>query len=175
MPQLTSELRGRAARRAYAAAVDGPARVPRRSARRLLIGIAAAVVVLAVVFGVTTLRQQVRYREYREATLASPPWRREALPPEACVAFAVDWAMACPGLGSWCENEAPRLVTECMQHGDRSAYCDALGDAVASTDFGVTQCEQMRAGVDGRHLQRAHKKFCAGAVRAVAEHCRARR
>ncbi len=165
----------RARGRVYAAAVDGPARVPRVNARRLVVGIAAAIVVLAVVFGTTTLRQQARYREYREATLARVPWAAAAIEPEACVTFAVDWAMACPGLGSWCESEAPRLVTQCMQHGERAAYCDALGDAVASTDFGVTQCERMREHVEGRHLQRAHKKFCAAAVRAVAEHCRARR
>ncbi|MBK6917265.1 MAG: hypothetical protein IPH07_07690 [Deltaproteobacteria bacterium] len=154
--------------------MDLPAPTPRRSARRLLLGLAVVVVALSAVFGVTTVRQQRRFRDYREQTLADAvvPWTSAELGPEACVAFGVEWAMGCPGLGTWCENEAPVVVGRCMASRDRSGWCRAKGDALFSTDFGVKDCEQLRASVDGKYAQRAHKKFCAAAQRALAEHCR---
>lgn len=135
--------------------------------------IGAVVVVLCAAFGVAIVRQHGAFQDYRGVTVREGhmPWDARELDPEACVRFAVDWAMACPGLGTWCENEAPRLVSTCMAAHDRSAYCVAQGDAVGSTEFGYAACTAMREDVEGRHAQRSHKKFCAAGYRAIAAHC----
>lgn len=147
---------------------------PRLSTRRLLLVIGGGTSVLCVIFGATIVRQHRAFSEYRRATLESGPmpWETAAMEPAACVGVAVEWAMACPGLGTWCENEAPRLVTNCMASRDRTEYCAEVGDAPARTDFGFDACVQMRETVGGRQAQRSHKKFCAAAYRAVAEACR---
>jgi hypothetical protein len=157
--------------------VDVPAPTPpapRPRTRSLVLGIGALVVLLCVVFGVTVLRQQAEFREYRAATLeAGPlPWTQRTMSVEECVQFTVDWAMACPGVESWCANEAPRLTRECMQSVDRRETCEQLGDTVASTHFGYAECEALREPVEGRYTKRNHKKFCASSYRAVAESCR---
>src|SRR5690606_21538944 len=112
------------------------------------------------------------YKAYRAATLeAGPmPWTREPMSVEQCIEFTVDWAMACPGVESWCAGEAPRLTRECLASADRSDYCRELGDEVASTHFGYAECEALREPVEGRYTKRSHKKFCAASYRAVAEH-----
>lgn len=154
-----------------------PPDAPRSGTRRLLLVIAAIVALMCVAFGYAIVQQQGSFRAYRTATLetVTPPWRTERLEPEACVRFAIDWGMACPGLGTWCESEAPRLVTECMASHDRSAYCQSLGETVGSTEFGYADCTRLRAEVTGKHTQRSHKKFCAAGYRAIAQHCRSAR
>lgn len=155
--------------------VDVPAPTPERPrTRRLVLVVVAVVVLLCVIFGVNVRRQQERYQEYRAATLeAGPlPWTQRTMSVDECVAFTVDWAMACPGVESWCSNEAPRLTRECLASADRSELCDTLGEDVASTHFGYAECEAMRETVEGRYTKRSHKKFCAASYRAVAEHCR---
>jgi hypothetical protein len=156
------------------APVDLPAPTARPKTRGILIAVAAVVVLLCVVFGVTVMRQQSEYRAYRAATLeAGPlPWTQRTMSVEECVQWTVDWAMACPGVESWCANEAPRLTRECMASTDRREVCDRFGDAVASTQFGYAECEALREPVEGRYTKRSHKKFCAASYRAVAEHCR---
>lgn len=136
--------------------------------------IIGVVVLLCVIFGVTVIRQKTQFQEYRAATLeqATLPWTQEPMTIEQCVAFTVDWAMACPGVGSWCSNEAPRLTRECLSSQDRQETCAALGETVASTHFGYAECERMREPVEGRYAKRGHKKFCAASYRAVAEFCR---
>lgn len=156
-------------------AVDVPAPTAERPrTRRLLLGVGALVVVLSVVFGVTVMRQQARYKEYRAATLeADPlPWTQRTMSVEECVQFTVDWAMACPGVESWCANEAPRLTRQCLGSADRQQVCTSLGQDVASTHFGYAECEALREPIEGRYTKRGHKKFCAASYRAVAEHCR---
>lgn len=130
--------------------------------------------VLCVIFGATVIRQKTQFQEYRAATLGSGdlPWTRAPMTVEQCVAFTVDWAMACPGVESWCSNEAPQLTRECLGSQDRHETCEALGDTVASTHFGYAECERMRESVEGRYTKRSHKKFCAASYRAVAEFCR---
>jgi hypothetical protein len=158
------------------AAVDVPAPTAstRPRTRGLLLGLGALVVLLCVVFGVTVMRQHAEYAEYRKATLESGPlpWTQRTMSVEECVGWSLDWAMACPGVESWCANEAPRLTRECMASADRREVCEQLGDAVASTTFGYAECEVLRESVEGRYTKRNHKKFCAGSYRAVAEHCR---
>lgn len=155
-------------------AVDVPAPTARPKTRGLLLGVGAVVVLLCVVFGVTVMRQKAAYQEYRAATLeAGPlPWTQRTMSVEACVQWTVDWAMACPGVESWCANEAPRLTRECMASADRREICERFGDAVASTTFGYAECEALREPVEGRYTKRSHKKFCAASYRAVAEQCR---
>lgn len=156
--------------------VDVPAAAApeRPRTRRLLLAVGALVLLLCVVFGVTVQQQHAKYQEYRAATLeAGPlPWTQRTMSVEECVTFSVDWAMACPGVESWCSGEAPRLTRACLASADRSAHCQALGDTVASTHFGYAECEAMREHVDGRYTKRSHKKFCAASQRAVAEYCR---
>jgi hypothetical protein len=155
--------------------VDAPAE-RRPTTRRVLLVLGAIVVAVCVAFGVAIVRQQRDFAEYRAATLeAGPlPWDSTPMTPDACVGFAVDWAMACPGLGTWCESEAPRVVGRCMAAQDRQVFCTEAADTVASTGFGVAECVAMRERIDGQYAQRGHKKFCAAAYRAVAEHCRRR-
>ncbi|MCA9712419.1 MAG: hypothetical protein KDK70_41675 [Myxococcales bacterium] len=156
--------------------MDVPAPVPPERPRtgRLVLVVLGVVVVLCVVFGVTVMQQKARYQEYRAATLEQGPlpWAEAPMSIEQCVAYTVDWAMACPGVESWCANEAPRLTRECLASQDRDAACGALGDTVASTHFGYAECERMREAVEGRYTKRNHKKFCAASYRAVAEFCR---
>lgn len=144
------------------------------STRRLLLVLGGAVSVLCVVFGVTIVRQQNAFRAYYDATVrdATPRWQIEDTTPEACISLVVDWALACPGLGTWCDAEAPRQVHACMASRDRSAYCRELGDRGGSTDFGVAQCTAMREGVEGRAVLKSHKKFCAAGYRAIADYCK---
>lgn len=156
-------------------AVDVPAPTAERPrTRRLLLGVGALVLLLCVVFGVTVMRQYTEYKEYRAATLeAGPlPWTQRSMSVEECVRFSVDWAMACPGVESWCAGEAPRLTRACLGSADRSEVCRSLGDEVASTHFGYAECEALREPIEGRYTKRGHKKFCAASYRAVAEHCR---
>lgn len=147
----------------------------RRGSTKLLLGIAGVVVLLAVVFGVTTLRQRAAYREYRAQTIEAgpPPWASEAYSVTECVRASVDWAMACPGVESWCAGEAPRLTLECLASRDRSEYCREVGDRVDQTGFGYATCEALREEIEGRYTKRSHKKFCAASFRAVAAHCKA--
>lgn len=143
-------------------------------ARGLLLGIGAAVVALSALFGWRTLQQRAEYRAYKAQTIdeAELPWAKAEVDVDTCVSWTTNWGMECSGMESWCLNETPRLTLACMAASDRSAYCDELGDAVKSTHFGYAQCEALREGVEGRHLKRAHKKYCAAVYRAVAEHCR---
>lgn len=145
-----------------------------RSARGLLILIGVVMLVLSVVFGVRTLQQRAQFREYKQATvdLDAMPWNEVPMAVDACVETTVTWGMECTGLESWCLNETPRLTMACMASEDRGDFCAAQGDAVLSTHFGYAECEALRDRVDGRYTKRAHKKFCAAAYRAVAEHCR---
>ncbi len=158
--------------------MDGPTPAPpttrRPRTRGLLLWLGALVVILCAVFGVTVLRQQAEFREYRAATLESGPlpWTERLMTPDECVQFSVDWAMGCPGIESWCANESPRLTRLCLESADRSEVCEALGDVVASTHFGYAECEALREPIEGRYTKRNHKKFCASSYRAVAEHCR---
>jgi hypothetical protein len=147
---------------------------PRIGTKRLLLVLGGAMCVLCVVFGGTIVKQHRAFSEYRSATLETGPlpWDSADVAPDECVRFAVDWGMACPGLGTWCENESPRVVERCMQSRDRTQYCAALGDAPSRTDFGYDECARLREPLDGRHAQKAHKKFCAAAYRAVAQSCR---
>jgi hypothetical protein len=140
----------------------------------ILLGIFAVLVLLSVVFGVTTLRSRGAFETYKTATLteATPLWEREVLSVDACVEHTVEWAMGCPGLESWCANEAPRLTRRCLERGSRDEYCAAVGEATASTRFGYHECEALREPVEGKYAKRSHKKFCAAAYRAVAEVCR---
>lgn len=154
--------------------MDAPAEPTRPRTGRLILVVAAVVVVLCIVFGVTVVRQKAQFEEYRAATLdgRTMPWQERTLSVEECVAFTVDWAMGCPGVESWCSGHAPRLTLECLSSADRSTDCETLGDGISSTHFGYAECERMRETVDGRYTKRTHKKFCAAAYRAVAEHCR---
>jgi len=143
-------------------------------ARGLLIGIGAAMVVLTALFGWRTLQQRAQYRQYKAQTVdeAQLPWTKGEVDVDVCVSWTTAWGMACTGMESWCLNETPRLTLSCLASSDRSAYCDEVGDAIGSTHFGYEACEALREDVEGRHLQRAHKKYCASVYRAVAEHCR---
>ena len=119
------------------------------------------------------LKQAVQSGQVTRAEVQDAAGRyNEAMEPEACVSFATEWAMACPGLGTWCESEAPRLVMQCMASRDRTLFCTATGDATGSTEFGYDDCARLREDVDGTYAKRSHKKFCGAAFRAVAEHCR---
>ncbi|MCR9161328.1 MAG: hypothetical protein ACE37F_12285 [Nannocystaceae bacterium] len=144
--------------------------------RGLLLGIGAALVVLSALFGWRTLQQRNEYDAYKRQTMdeADLPWTTEHLEVDACVSWTTNWGMECTGMEAWCLGEAPRLTMACMEASDRAAFCEEAGDAVASTHFGYAECEALREGVQGRHLKRAHKKYCAAAYRAVAEHCRQR-
>lgn len=146
----------------------------RPSSKRLLLGLGAVLVLLSVVFGVTTVRSRVAFREYRERTLDQQPlpWTEDAMSVQECVVFSVDWAMGCPSMESWCANEAPQLTRQCMESADRASYCAAAGAEVDRTGFGYAQCEALRETLEGKYAKRSHKKFCAAAYRAVAEHCR---
>lgn len=154
--------------------MDAPAPPSGPRTRGVLLVIGAVVVVLCVVFGVTMMRQKAQFEEYRVRTLdeQTMPWTERTMTIDECVGFTIDWGMACPGVESWCSGHAPRLTIECLESTDRRASCDALGDDVAATSFGYTQCEERRESVDGRYAKRAHKKLCAASYRAVAEHCR---
>lgn len=139
-----------------------------------MLAVVGLIIGLSVVFGVTVMRQKAQYQEYRAATLEQGPlpWTLAPMSVEQCVEFTVDWAMACPGVESWCFNEAPQLTRACLGSRDRTEVCTALGDTVASTHFGYAECEQLREPVEGRYAKRSHKKFCAASYRAVAEFCR---
>ena len=154
--------------------MDAPAEPRPRRKGRLILVIAAIVLLLCVVFGVTVVRQKAQFEEYRAATLdgRAMPWEDGEQSIEECVAFTVEWAMSCPGVESWCSGHAPRLTLECLRSADRHEACEALGEDVSSTHFGYAECERMRESVEGRYAKRSHKKFCAAAYRAVAEHCR---
>jgi hypothetical protein len=146
---------------------------PRPSLRPIVLALLGIIVVLGAVFGAVTMHHRGTYEDYRRQTLeeATLPWERAELSPEACVEFAVDWAMACPGLESWCANEAPVLARRCLEAADRTSYCASVADVASSTRFGVAQCEDMRADVQGRYTARNHKKLCAACYRAVAASC----
>lgn len=152
------------------AAMDEPA--PPRT-RGLLIGIGVAMVALSVLFGWRTLQQRAQYREYKAQTVNEEdlPWTGAEVGVDTCVEWSVEWGMACTGMESWCMGEAPRLALACLRSSDRTAFCDDAGEGIKSTHFGYAQCEALREDVEGRHLKRAHKKYCASIYRAVAEHC----
>ena len=155
-----------------APASPSPAARPRSVG--LLLVIALLLVGLSVVFGVTTIRSHTAFREYKERTLQQqpPPWTQRSMSVPQCVQFTIDWAMDCPSMESWCGNEAPRLTAACLASADRTDYCQEVGDTVASTRFGVHECEALRQDITAKYAKRSHKKYCAAAYRAVAEHCR---
>jgi len=147
----------------------------RAQAGRVLLVIAAALAMLTVVFGTSVLRNRAVFVEYRDATIdneARPlPWKIEAVAPARCVELAVDWAMKCPGMETWCSNEAPQVALDCMASSDRKDYCQELGEDFRDTHFGVDACLKLRESIEGTHAKRHHKVFCAAAYRAVAAHC----
>lgn len=154
---------------------DSDATPESRSASRLLIVIALAVTGLAAVFGVTTARSRTQFTEYKEQTLEHPerplPWVVGDVTPVECVEFSTQWALECPAIESWCFNEAPRIVLDCMKSEDRKAYCESVAGDVETTHFGAKVCQGLRESLP-RHLKRPHKKACGSAFRAVAEFCR---
>jgi hypothetical protein len=154
---------------------DPPTGVPTRPRfGRLLLGIGLILVIVSAIFGASFLHNRAAFDDYEKQTLAetTPIWEREILSVEACVEHTVDWAMACPGLESWCANEAPQLTRRCLERTSREAYCASVGDAIASTKFGYHECAALRERIDGKYAKRSHKKFCAAAYRAVATLCR---
>lgn len=147
-----------------------PGQAAPSSATRVLGILAAIVVVLTLVFGISIVRQRRMYRAYVERTLEHRPPAGRSI--ERCVTDTVDWAMACPGVESWCANEAPRVARECFAPDELATYCRAQGEKVAQTAFGVGECATARETVEGKYAQRAHKKYCASIYRALAEACR---
>jgi hypothetical protein len=140
----------------------------------LLLAIGAIVILLTVVFGASISSSRAAFDAYKSSTLieSTPIWEREVLSVEACVEHTVEWGVHCPGLESWCTNEAPQLTLRCLERDDRAEYCRDVGGDIASTRFGYRECEALRERVDGKYAKRHHKKYCAAAQRAVAEHCR---
>lgn len=146
------------------------------SGRRVVLVILVAVVGLTVTFGVTSIRSSREFTEYREHTLghgsAAAPWHKTQMSVEDCIAYAIEWATACPGIQSWCEAEVPNVARACLESADRSAYCREIGDAILTTGFGFHECEDLRSGIEEKYARRWHKKYCARSYRAVADHCR---
>ena len=175
---------------------QGPTREPgatgaRPSAGKLLAIIGGVVTLLTIVFSVTIFGHHKTYRTYRAQTLdaedAAVPWRDGEVSVEGCVDFAIRWTMDCPGIAPWCEAEVPVVMETCLASSDRAAYCDEVGDEVLSTRFGFEACKSARDDKFGphegcrdpkveadRYACRSFKKYCAGAYRAIASHCRAR-
>jgi hypothetical protein len=136
-----------------------------------------AVVGLTVTFGVTSIRSSREFTEYRERTLgherADAPWNKTEMSVDDCITFAIDWATECPGIQSWCEAEVPNVARACLESRDRREFCEEVGDRILTTGFGFHECEARREKVElEKYARRWHKKYCARAYRAVADHCR---
>lgn len=145
----------------------------RASTTRVLLVLGGAALLLTVVFGAMLMRHRASYRAYVDRTLAPSQHPPRGVSVPDCVAYAVDWAMHCPGIESWCANEAPQVARACFAATDLAAYCKTQSDAFATTSFGVEACTEARASLDGTYARRSHKKFCASVYRSLAERCQA--
>ena len=169
---------------------DGADSTP--STGRILAVIGGVVLVLTVAFSVAIVQHHGTYRDYRSETLddanASVPWDTQEVSVEGCVAYTIDWTMACPGIAPWCQAEVPVVMETCLASTDRAAYCAEVGDEILSTRFGYEACQEARTERFGAHegcqdeairsdryACRAFKKYCAGSYRAIAKHCLALR
>ncbi len=143
---------------------------------KILAVIALVIVALTIPFGFAIHHNHSVFSEYRRATLEDPskppPWEAGELTIEECVTSAIDWALECPGVQSWCEAEVPVVMSMCLKSASREAECAEIGDAHMTTRFGYDECLERREDVEGTYRARAHKKYCALAYRAVAGQCR---
>lgn len=137
---------------------------------RALFVVIGVVTVLSIILGGLLFWNYSRFRSYAHHTLtgpdANPPWKQgEPFTPEACVDAALDWAADCGGIKALCDEYATRVTQECLAQGDRLAYCTALGNRTATTEFGLQECY---ARGTRRHQD---SESCSIAYRAIDAWC----
>lgn len=145
------------------------------SAREKAGGSGGAWMVLAVVFGLSTLLgvfffwQYSRTMAYVKYTIDEPegplPYEVAAYSPEDCVDYSMDWAAECTGVKTLCDMYVDRVITLCLESQDRTAYCDQLGERTETAEFGVDLCRE-------RGVQKnVDKEACGHAYRAIVGYC----
>jgi hypothetical protein len=159
-----------------AAEVSGPSDAQRNAIGvRVLVIIGVTLMLLMVVFGRATSKGYDEFTAYHEATLEDPDnpprWETEALDVSGCVDESLAWVEACPGVSSWCETTLSDVMGQCLDSQDRTAYCEAVGDAVGSTRFGFEECSARYDQIEGRFTRRYAKKHCALIYRVIAGYC----
>lgn len=151
----------------------GTQRQPRpfRHALALVVGL----MVLAIPFGYSVVAEYRAYAAYVKETVlersAPPPWADTVFSPGECVNEGLDWIEGCPGMEDFCRGMLPRVVRECLESQDRSAWCEDNGGDVKRTSFGYQICEARREAKGDLERTRIRKQRCALALRALAGHC----
>lgn len=135
------------------------------SPKRLLLIMAAILLVMSVAFGWTTWSAHQRFAKHREG------WTPPVTSVEGCRDAVMAWAENCDSLDSWCQAAVPDLMRECLGTKDRKDYCLGLGQAIKSTKFGFKDCLPLHESESDRYKKRRAKKHCALAYRVVAGYC----
>jgi hypothetical protein len=140
----------------------------------LAIAVGLAMAALAVPYGLSVRGEYQRFHDYEAATTrgdpAALPWASALMSPEDCVTDAMVWADACPGVEALCMGALPDRMRGCIASQDRQPWCDEQGTAVYTTGLGYHDCEARLEGLEGRARKPVEKR-CAGAWRALANHC----
>lgn len=136
-----------------------------RSPKRLLLMMAAILLVMSAAFGWTTWKAHERFAEHREA------WTSPQTDIPGCRDAVMAWAESCDSLDSWCQAAVPDLMRDCLAQAPRDTYCRAQGQEIKSTRFGYEACLPLHESETDRYRKRRAKKHCALAYRVVAGYC----
>jgi hypothetical protein len=138
-----------------------------RTARLVIIGL----IILAIVLGTMLFMNYSRFLGYVDDTLDDDeqtfPWEEvEHYPVEACVDSALDWAEACVGIKTLCDEYVTRYMNMCLGSESRVDYCNEFTvEDTGTTGFGAEECSAR--GVQ-RHVD---YEACSKAYRAIASYC----
>lgn len=135
------------------------------SPKRLLLVMAAILLVMSAAFGWTTWQAHKRFVEHREG------WKSPDTDIPGCRDAVMAWAESCDSLDSWCQAAVPDLMRDCLSQRSRAEFCRAQGQAIKSTRFGYEDCLPLHENEQDRYRKRRAKKHCALAYRVVAGHC----
>lgn len=133
----------------------------------IVIGVTLAVsFALAVVLAYRYSAAMVYIKHTLEERSEPWPWELTPYAPEQCVDASMQWAAECHGVKSLCDIYVERVVLACMMSSDRHTYCQVVGDAPETTEFGAAECRD-------RGVQRnVDREACANIYRTVGEYCR---
>jgi hypothetical protein len=145
------------------------------SPSRILWILGGAILLLCAVFGWRTVDARNDFDDYRQSTLvdgaAELPWQDAEMGVEACIDYALEWALECPAMDTWCHNYLPEVLAKCLDSQSREIFCQEGTTQSFGTSYGYAQCEERVSRVEEKYRKRTTKKLCVRAKKAVLAYC----
>jgi hypothetical protein len=133
---------------------------PDRWGRRILI----SVIVLSLMLAIHLANIYGKSAEHLSQVTDEIATRGEELSTAECLDEVLGWLTRCEAISSLCDQSVSRMMGICLSAQNRITYCEGLGPESGDTGFGNDDCR-------GRELNRAGKRACGAAYRAIHVHC----